>query len=126
MNPLSLPKTYLLRNKSEFDNVYQHGKRVHGVNFSLILLPNSLEHNRLGISIHGQFKGAAKRNRIKRIIREFFRLDRCFLQEMSSRSSELPSMDMVITVRKGFNLEKPADFSVAVGSLLDRKKHSFL
>src|SRR5210317_1719496 len=104
MNPFSLPKTYLLRNKSEYDNVYLHGKRVHGVNFSLILLPNSHEHNRLGISIQRQLKGAAKRNRIKRIIREFFRLDKSFLQEMSSRSHELPSIDMVITVRKGFNL----------------------
>jgi ribonuclease P protein component len=125
MNPLSLPKVYLLRNKSEFDNVYRHGKRVHGVNFSLILLPNSLEHNRLGISVHGQLKGAAKRNRIKRIIREFFRLDRRFFQEMSSRSRELPSMDMVITVRKGFNLEKLTNFAVAVSSLLERRK-SFL
>jgi len=126
MNPLSLPKIYLLRNKSEYDNVYHHGKRVHGVNFSLILLPNSLEYNRLGISIHGQLKGAAKRNRIKRIIREFFRLDRRFLQEMSSRSYELPSMDMVITVRKGFNLGKLADFAVSVCRLLDHRDLSFL
>jgi ribonuclease P protein component len=126
MNPLSLPKTYLLRKKSEYDNVYLRGKRVHGENFSLILLPNNLKHNRLGISIHGQLKGAAKRNRIKRIIREFFRLDRRFLQEKSSRSCELPSMDIVITVRKGFNLQKPADFAVAVSSLLDRSRLSFL
>ncbi|NOQ67025.1 MAG: ribonuclease P protein component, partial [Desulfobacterales bacterium] len=54
MNPLSLPKIFLLRKKSEYDNVYLRGKRVHGENFSLILLPNNLEHNRLGISIHGQ------------------------------------------------------------------------
>ncbi|MDH3391402.1 MAG: ribonuclease P protein component [Desulfobulbaceae bacterium] len=126
MNPLSLPKIFLLRKKSEYDNVYLRGKRVHGENFSLILLPNNLEHNRLGISIHGQLKGAVKRNRIKRIIREFFRLDRRFLQEKSSRSCELPSMDIIITVRKGFNLEKLADFTVAVSSLLDRRKHSFL
>jgi ribonuclease P protein component len=126
MNPLSLPKTYLLRKKSEYDNVYLRGKRVHGENFSLILLPNTLGHNRLGISIHGQFKGAAKRNRIKRIIREFFRLDRRFLQEKSSRSCELPSMDIVITVRKGFNLEKPADFAAAVNSLPGRSRLSFL
>jgi ribonuclease P protein component len=126
MNPLSLPKTYLLRKKNEYDNVYLRGKRVHGENFSLILLPNNLEHNRLGISIHGQFKGAAKRNRIKRIIREFFRLDRRFLQEKSSRSCELPSMDIVITVRKGFNLEKPADFAAAVNSLLGHSRLSFL
>ena len=125
MNPLSLPKTYLLRKKSEFDKVYQRGKRIHGENFSLILLPNNLEHNRLGISIHGQLKGAAKRNRIKRIIREFFRLNRRFLQEESSRSCELPSMDIVIKVRKGFNVEKLADFAVAVSSLLDRSSTSF-
>ena len=126
MNPLSLPKIFLLRKKSEYDNVYLRGKRVHGENFSLILLPNNLEHNRLGISIHGQLKGAVKRNRIKRIIREFFRLDRRFLQEKSSRSCELPSMDIVITVRKGFNLEKPMDMAVAISSLLDRISQSFL
>ena len=126
MNPLSLPKIFLLRKKSEYDNVYLRGKRVHGENFSLILLPNNLEHNRLGISIHGQLKGAVKRNRIKRIIREFFRLDRRFLQEKSSRSCELPSMDIVITVRKGFNLEKPADFAAAVNSMPGRSRLSFL
>ena len=126
MNPLSLPKIYLLRKKSEYDNVYLRGKRVHGEKFSLILLPNNQEHNRLGISIHGQLKGAVKRNRIKRIIREFFRLDRRFLQEKSSRSCELPSMDIVITVRKGFNLEKPMDMAVAISSLLDRISQSFL
>ena len=118
MNPLSLPKTYLLRKKSDYDNVYRHGKRVHGENFSLILLQNNRDHNRLGISIHGQLKGAVKRNRIKRIIREFFRLDQRFLQEKGSASSELPSMDIVITVRKGFDLESPADLAAAVSSIL--------
>ena len=125
MNPLSLPKIYLLRKKSEYDNVYLRGKRVHGENFSLILLPNDLQYNRLGISIHGQLKGAVKRNRIKRIIREFFRLNRRFLQEESSRSCELPSMDIVITVRKGFNMEKLVDFAAAISSLLDRSSTSF-
>ena len=121
MNPLSLPKTYLLRKKSDYDNVYRHGKRVYGENFSLIILPNDLNHNRLGISIHGQLKGAVKRSRIKRIIREFFRLNRHFLQETGPESRELPSMDIVVTVRKGFNLEKPVDFAGAVSSLLSNR-----
>jgi ribonuclease P protein component len=125
MNPLSLPKTYLLSKKSEYDNVYRRGKRVHGENFNLILLPNNLEYNRLGISIHGQLKGAVKRNRIKRIIREFFRLNRHFLQEKSSRSCELPSMDIVITVRKGFKLEKVSDVAATISSLLDQSSLSF-
>ena len=125
MNTLSLPKTYLLRKKSEYNNIYLHGKRVHGENFSLILLPNNSEHNRLGISIHGQLKGAAKRNRIKRIIREFFRLNKRFLQEKSSNSCELPFMDIVITVRKGFCLENPADVADAVSRLLEHSSPFF-
>jgi len=94
---------------------------VHGENFSLILLPNNSEQNRLGVSIHGQLKGAAKRNRIKRIIREFFRLNKRFLQEKSFTSCELPYMDIVITVRKGFSLENPANVAEAVSRLLKRR-----
>ena len=99
---------------------------MHGENFSLILLANDLEHNRLGISIHGQLKGAVKRNRIKRIIREFFRLNRHFLQEKSPESRELPSMDIVVAVRKGFNFGKPADFAASVCSLLVNRRWAFL
>ena len=125
MNTLALPKTYLLRKKSEYNKVYQHGKRVHGDHFSLILLPNNLAHNRLGISIHGQLKGAAKRNRIKRIVREFFRLNKHFIQEQSSKSCKLPFMDIVITVRNGFSLESPAVMADAVSRLLGGIRRPF-
>ena len=115
----ALPKIYLLRNKIDFENVYRQGKRVHGENFSLILLPNNANHNRLGISIHGQLKGAAKRNRIKRIIREYFRLNKHFPQEKSSKSCRLPCMDIVLTVRKGFSLDSPAAVAGAVDRLFE-------
>jgi ribonuclease P protein component len=126
MSTLTLPKSYLLRKKHEYENVYLHGKRVHGEHFSLILLPNNITHNRLGISIHGHFKGAAKRNRIKRIIREFFRLHKDFLQEKSPKHSELPFMDIVVTVRKGFNLDSPAVLAETISILLDQKAPVFL
>ena len=125
MKPRSLPKACLIRQKSEFDTVYRHGKRVHGKHFSLILLPNNTTHNRLGISIHGQLKGAAKRNRIKRIIREFFRLNKDFLQEQSSGKGELPYMDVVITVRQGFDLKTPQEAAEAFGRLL-RTRNTFV
>jgi hypothetical protein len=35
-------------------------------------------------------------------------------------------MDIIITVRKGFNLEKVADVTAAINSLLDRSRLSFL
>ena len=126
MNPLSLPKTYLLRKKSEYDNVYLRGERVHGENFSLILLPNNKLHNRLGVSIHGQLKGSANRNRIKRVIKEFFRLNRRFLQDRGHEGCELAAMDIVFTVRKGFRVENPAALAEAVVNLLEHKKQSLM
>jgi ribonuclease P protein component len=121
MKTQSLPKSYLLRKKSEYNNVYQHGKRVHGKNFSLIAAPNNSDHNRLGISIHGQLKGAVKRNRIKRIIREFFRLNKLFIQELGYTSCNLPFMDIIITVRKGFSLDNPAEMAEAVQHLFQHR-----
>jgi ribonuclease P protein component len=126
MSTLTLPKNYLLRKKDEYENVYLHGKRVHGEHFSLILLPNNRAYNRLGISIHGQLKGVARRNRIKRIIREFFRLNKDFLQEKITRRNALPFMDIVMTVRKGFNQDNPADIATAITTLLDQKAPVFL
>jgi ribonuclease P protein component len=125
MKTHSLPKSYLLRKKSEYDNVYRHGKRVHGENYSLILVPNNSDHNRLGISIHGQLKGAVRRNRIKRIIREFFRLNKLFMQEFGYTSCDLPFMDTIITVRKGFSLKNPVELTEAVQRLFQRHRQTF-
>jgi len=125
MKTQSLPKSYLLRKKSEYSNVYQHGKRVHGKNFSLIAAPNKTDHNRLGISIHGQLRGAVKRNRIKRIIREFFRLNKLFTQELGYTSYDLPFMDIIITVRKGFSLDSPAEMAAAVQHLFQNRGLTF-
>lgn len=85
---------------------------MRGNNFSLVYTPNDLAANRCGISIHGRLKGSVKRNRIKRIIKEFYRLNREFM----------PSpMDIVFTVRQGFCIETPAELGRAVSDLLGKK-----
>ena len=126
MKPHSLPKSYLITKKGEYNKVYDQGKRLHGEHFSLILLPNDKLHNRLGISIHGQLKGSVKRNRIKRVIKEFFRLNRGFLQNGEPEDCELPAMDIVFTVRKDFHVEDPAALAGTVTNLLKHKKQSLL
>ncbi|CAG0889459.1 unnamed protein product [Cyprideis torosa] len=93
-----LPKTCLLRKKREFDKVYRQGRRLHGAGFSLIFCENGLEHSRLGISIHRRLKGAVRRNRIKRIIRESFRLNREKYPLLS---------DIVFAVRVDFAARSP-------------------
>lgn len=92
--------------------VYDQGKRVRGQNFTLIHVPNSIAGNRLGISIHG-VRQAVRRNRIKRIIREFFRHNRDFIE---------PFSDVVFAVRPGFVPNSPQEVAAAVGALLARRK----
>jgi ribonuclease P protein component len=120
MRHFSLAKDSLLTKPKEYNLVYRQGKRIQGNHFSLIFTPNTKPVNRLGISIHGQIKGAVRRNRIKRIIREFFRTNRNFLQTRNRNGSTSLTMDIVFTVRKGFRLNSPAEVGNAVCGLLAR------
>ncbi|HIP39602.1 MAG TPA: ribonuclease P protein component [Desulfocapsa sulfexigens] len=111
MPQYKLPKTALLRKGREFDKVYRQGTRWRGKGFSLIFCPNELGFNRIGISVHRKLKGAVKRNRIKRIIRESFRLQRSLYPECA---------DIVFAVRPDFSLKSPADISSSVAKLNSR------
>ena len=120
MKSYSLPRSSLLKTSREYQSVYTFGKRVKGKNFKVIYSPNNRPENRLGISIHGQLRGVVKRNRIKRIIREFYRLNRTFLQRYSSRGDEMPAMDIVITVHKDFQLNSPREVEQAINAALQQ------
>jgi len=111
MKTLALPKTLLLVKPWQYKKVYDQGKRVRGQNFTLIYLPNNTAGNKLGISIHG-VRQAAQRNRIKRIIREFFRHHRDFIE---------PFSDVVFAVRPGFVPNSPQEVEAAVHALLARR-----
>lgn len=124
MKLFPLHKSSLLLKSRDYNRVYQQGKRLQGRNYSIILAPNHEKTNRLGISIHGQVKGAVRRNRIKRIIREFYRLNQTFPQKgicsgtvENCTEGDLPSMDIVFTVRNGFDPKSPAEVMQSVESL---------
>jgi len=111
MRSFALPRNSRLTKTGEFDRVYARGRRLHGPGFSLIYAANALGHNRLGISIRKKTGNAVRRNRIKRIIREAFRLHRDLFP---------PRSDIVVTVRPGFALDAPAEVVSAVAGLLNR------
>lgn len=81
-----------LKSKSEFDAVYQGGNKLGDSCFLVLFRPNNLTTARLGLSISARAVGnAVNRNRIKRVIRESFRVN-CAL---------LPAVDVVINARSG-------------------------
>lgn len=111
MKKFGLPGERLLRNPQDFSRVYEKGRRLRGKGFSLVVLANDLPYSRLGISVHRLLRGSVQRNRIKRIIRENFRLH----QDLFPVSS-----DIVFTVAPGFGLRRAEAVRKAVAGLADR------
>jgi ribonuclease P protein component len=75
MNLFGFPKAMRLTRKREFEEVYRDGKRFKGTFITLYYLSGDAP-PRLGISISHALRGTVERNRIKRQIREFFRLNK--------------------------------------------------
>ncbi len=62
-------------NKNElFLQVYRKGKRSYHPNYTLHCLPNGLSVNRLGIKAGKKLAGAVRRNRVRRLLKESYRL----------------------------------------------------
>ena len=75
MPPLTYPRSHRLRRRSEFTACYEGGKRWHTEHFILFALPADAEEDgRTGMAVSRKTGNAVMRNRIKRLLREFFRL----------------------------------------------------
>jgi len=86
-----LKKHERLRRRKDFELAFRHGSRRHTKNFAIILRQNGLQFSRLGVTVGKKVGNAVKRNRVKRYLREFFRLHKHKLP---------PSHDVVIIARE--------------------------
>jgi ribonuclease P protein component len=87
---LTHPKERRLRRKREFDAVYAHGRRFGNSFFGVTAHVNVKGGPRLGLAVAVKTAGnAVERNRIRRLIRESFRL----------HQHEIPALDLVVSAR---------------------------
>jgi ribonuclease P protein component len=84
------PRQARLTEARDFQRVFTAATRLAGAYLVLLYCKNSLDHARLGLAISGKHvKTAVARNRIKRRVRESFRLQR----------QQLANMDIVVLSR---------------------------
>ncbi|MCD6560142.1 MAG: ribonuclease P protein component [Deltaproteobacteria bacterium] len=76
MELFSFPKKVRLLNRRIFVNLNRSGYRIHTKHFVIIFKQNGIGITRLGVTVTKKTGNAVKRNRIKRLIREFFRLNK--------------------------------------------------
>jgi ribonuclease P protein component len=65
--------------RHEFIALAKSGRRIQNDYFIAVFSPGRHGRSRLGITVTKKVGGAVKRNKIKRLVREFFRLNRQFL-----------------------------------------------
>lgn len=87
---LTLPGERRLRRKSDFDGAYARGRRSGNAFFGVTARRNEAGQPRLGMAVGLRAAGSSvERNRIRRIIRESFRL----------HQHEIPAVDIVVSAR---------------------------
>jgi ribonuclease P protein component len=75
MGRLTFRQHQRMVSQSDFDRVFQGGSRARSDLFTVALRPNGRAHSRLGLSVGKRiWKSAVKRNYVRRIFREAFRL----------------------------------------------------
>nr|WP_243887972.1 ribonuclease P protein component [Shewanella algae] len=77
---------------AQFKNVFTNPIKASSAEITLLAVPNEMQHPRLGLTVAKRHvKRANQRNRIKRVIRDSFRLNQ----------HDLPPLDIVVLVRGG-------------------------
>lgn len=71
-----MEKSDRIKKNSHFRYIYGHGKSYSDVNLVLYILRNRKKENRVGISVSKKVGNSVKRNRVKRLIRENYRLNK--------------------------------------------------
>ena len=74
----SFPPCLRIRRSREFGRVRREGKRLTTRHFIIYYL-NTDSEGRLGLTVSRKVGGAVQRNRVKRLVREFYRLHRQLL-----------------------------------------------
>lgn len=64
-----------LKNNREFRRVYDKGRSLSNKYLVIFFIKNGLEYNRVGFSVTKKIGNAVIRNRVKRLIKEAFRLN---------------------------------------------------
>jgi len=91
-NFFEFKKSSRILKTSEFKRIYNNGYRINNAFFKFYFL--KCDHKAFGVVVSRKIKGAVKRNRYKRIFREYFRLRQYLFK---------PGLQVVVVITREIN-----------------------
>lgn len=80
VSQFGIKKSHRILKRPDFVFLSKYGKKIQDSNFIILYMPRKStgepEHSRLGITVSKRVGNAVLRNRLKRLIREYFRLNK--------------------------------------------------
>lgn len=110
MRTQGFPPSRRIHARRDFSRIYASGKKYHSGHFILFALHQPGLAQRAGIAVSRKVGNAVARNRVKRLLREFFRL----------RPFCLPGCQLVAVAKQGAPELCLADVTAELGPHLDR------
>lgn len=105
----SFKKDKRLKTKKDYDDVFEQCIRIATPEFTFLYRYNKIDWARLGLIIpKKQVHQAHDRNRIKRILRESFRIQK-----------NLPCIDLIILVRNKVDVRKKDQWMIKINKVWD-------
>jgi ribonuclease P protein component len=93
----SLPKQEVLRGKTSFNRLFQHGKSMHGNVSSIrfLLFKDEAPHKLMSFIVKKKMGNAVLRNRLKRLLREVYRHHNLMLNPLLEKGYSIEAAFMV-------------------------------
>ena len=108
----AFPKSARLLTPADYQQVFQRGQfKVSSKTVLILAITNEFSRPRLGLVIAKKnIRLAVQRNRVKRLIRETFRL----------RQQDMPALDIVVLARRGLDQQENSLLHAELNTLWDK------
>lgn len=108
---LSFPSHLRLRQGGDFERIYALKQKAGDERLLIFAALNNLPHNRLGLSIGRKHGGSVQRHRLRRLVKEAFRLDQHTLPV---------GLDFIVIPGREAATSTVDDFRASLRNLLNR------